>query len=238
LLRSGTRLAAFGLVMALAVPAQAKKMVYSPVVVEGEKEVEYYVDWREPADGVDVVGHELSVEYAVGARDKLSLYGVFSERAGRTTYDQANLEWIHQVFEQGAHAWDFGTYLEFQVAETGSPQTIEFKALLEHTFPRTTLTLNPVLEQDIGPGAPSTEVGYDARLALRRWRAVEPAVELFGELGEYDDLADWPDSIQLLGPAVDLRLGRHLRWHTGVLWGLTNASEDVRVKTQVAWEWY
>lgn len=219
-------------------PAQAKKIVYSPLVVEGEKEVEYYVDWRERADGTDVVGHELSLEYAFGPRDRLALYGVWSESGGRLTYDQANLEWIHQFFEQGAHAWDFGTYLEYQVAETGSPQTIEFKALLEHTFPRLTLTLNPVLEQDIGPDAPSTEVGCAARLGLRRWSAVEPALEWYGELGEYDDLADWPDSSQLLGPATDLRLGRHLRWHTGVLWGLTSASDDVRVKTQLAWEWF
>jgi len=228
----------FGTVLALAVPAQAKKIVYSPVVVQGEKEVEYYVDWRERSDGIDVVGHELSLEYAFGPRDQIALYGVWSESRGRVAYEQQNVEWIHQVFEQGAHAWDFGTYLEYQIAETGSPQTIEFKALLEHTFPHTTLTLNPLLEKDIGPAAPSLEVGYNARLGLRRWRTVEPAVELYGELGEVDDLADWPDSSQLLGPAVDLRLGHHLRWHTGVLWGLTNASEDVRVKTQVAWEWF
>lgn len=237
-MHKGIWFAACGLVLVLAVPAQAKKMVYSPVVAEGEKEVEYYVDWGEGADGVDVVGHELSVEYAFAPRDQIALYGVWSDSGGQVDFVKSNLEWIHQVTEQGAHAWDFGTYLEYQVHETGSPSTIEVKALLEHTFPHTTLTLNPLLEKDIGPNPPGVEVGYGARWALRHWREATPALELYGDLGEVEDLKDWPETSQLLGPVVDLKLGHHLSWQVGALFGLTRDSDDVRIKSQIAWEWF
>jgi hypothetical protein len=230
-------MAALGLLL-LAAPAGAKDFVYSPVVTQGEKEVEYYVDWGEGSDGVDTVGHELSLEYAFAPRDQIALYGVWSDSGGEKSFEKSTLEWIHQVTEQGAHAWDFGTYVEYQLHDTGTPSTLEVKALLEHTFPRTTLTLNPVLEKDIGPGAPGVEAAYGARWALRHWREVTPAVELYGELGELEDLRDWPETSQLLGPVVDLRLGHHLHWQVGTLFGLTRGSDDVKVKTQVAWEWF
>lgn len=227
-------------VLCLAAPAQAKKIVYSPLVHEGEKEIEYYVDWHEDTSATDVVGHELAFEWGATARDQLALYAVWEDLSGRDLeLTEYQLEWIHQFFEQGEHAWDVGTYLEYAMTDTGDAASVEGKILLEKTFPRTTVTLNGIVEKKaVSWREASPEVGYAARWALRLGERVTPALELFGDLGEIEDLKDGPETTQLLGPAVDLRLARAIKWHVGTLFGLTRDSENVRVKTQVAWEWY
>jgi hypothetical protein len=231
--------AALGAVLALAGPCWAKDIVYSPVVHEGEKEFEYYVDWHE-ADGRDVVGHELAFEYALAPRDQIALYGVWEGVSGHDpVFNAYQVEWIHQVFEQGERAWDFGTYLEYAVHDQGAADTVEFKALLEKTLPATTVTLNGIVEKELGVAAEERTVGgYAARWALRRWARVTPAVEAFGEFGEIAAMASPSRQEHLAGPAVDMRLGRSVHWHVGALFGLTGGSEDVRVKTQLAVEWY
>jgi hypothetical protein len=231
---------ALGLTLLVAAPAQAKKFVYSPRVVEGEKEVEYYVDWREDAAAADVVGHELAFEWGVDGRNIVALYGTWDDGPGEgPAYAGTKLEWIHTFFEPGERAWDFGTYLEYRIAERGGTDSAEFKALLEKTLPRTTLTLNGVVEKPVEAWRKSSpEVGYAARWAVRRWREVIPAVELYGNLGEVEDLKDWPETSQLLGPVVDLHLTRFVHWQVGALFGLTKDTENVRLKTQLAVEWY
>jgi len=225
---------------ALAAPAEAKKMVYSPVVHEDEKEVEYYVDWHEDGAGDDVVGHELSFEYGFAPKDMVALYGVWEGVSGEDpTFTNYQVEWIHQVFEQGERAWDFGTYMEYQVADKGGADSVEFKALFEKTLSASTVTINGIFEKQIGENAQEgTEAGYAARWALRRWPAVTPAVEAYGDVGEIQDMANGGDQPHILGPVVDLKLPGGLSWEVGALFGLTHGSEDVRVKTQLAVEWY
>jgi len=236
----GIGAAALGAVVALGGPAWAKDMVYSPLVHDGEKEIEYYVDWHEDTSATDVVGHELAFEWGATARDQLALYGVWEDLSGRDLeMTEYQLEWIHQFFEQGEHAWDVGTYLEYATTDTGDAAGVEAKILLEKTLPRTTVTLNGIIEKPwVAWKEASPEVGYAVRWALRLGPRVTPAVEWFGDLGEIEDLKDGPETTQLLGPVVDVRLTRAIKWHVGTLFGLTRDSENVRVKTQLAVEWY
>jgi hypothetical protein len=231
--------AALGAVMALAAPAEAKKFVYSPIVEEGEKEIEYYVDWHEAA-GEDVVAHELAYEWGFAPKDMIAIYGVWEAVSGEDpTFMQYQVEWIHQVFEQGERPWDFATYVEYQVRDKGDADKVEFKALLEKTLSRSTVTINGVFEKAIGEGAQDgTEAGYAARWALRRWPRVTPALEAYGEVGEITDMKDGDEQPHILGPVVDLQLAHGLSWQVGALFGLTDGSEDVRVKSQLAVEWY
>jgi len=236
--RAGVALA----VLCLAVPAEAsdKKVVYSPLVHEGEKEIEYYIAYHEGADGIDVVLHELELEWGATARDSVAAYASWEDLAGAdlemTGY---KLEWIHQFFEQGEHSWDVGSYVEYAMTDQGDADRVEVKALLEHTFPRTTLTLNPVLEKEVGEEAEvGVEAAYGARWALRLSPRVEPAVEFYGDLGEVEDIKDWPETRQLLGPVVDVRINHSFAFQAGALFGLTRDSEDVRLKTLFAFEWY
>jgi hypothetical protein len=235
-----TAAAAVLAVLVAAAPAQAKKYVYSPIVEETEKEIEYYVDWREASDGTDVVGHELEFEYGFAPRDMIAFYGVWEAVSGDDpSFEKYKVEWIHQVFEQGERAWDFGTYLEYAIADKGGADKVEFKALFERALGPGIVTLNGVFEKEIGENAAEgTEFGYAARYAWRLSPAVTPAVEAYGGFGEMQDVKKWDDQSQIIGPVVDLRVGQAVALQVGALFGLTDGSEDVRLKSQVAFEWY
>lgn len=227
-------------VLTVAAPAQAKKYVYSPIVEETEKEVEYYVDWREKPDGTTVVGHELEFEYGFAPKDAISFYGVWEQASGEDVqFLKYKVEWIHQVFEQGERAWDFATYFEYQIADKGGADKVEFKTLFERALGGNLLTLNGIFEKQIGENAADgTEFGYAARYAWRLRPNVVPAVEAFGDFGQMQDVNKWDDQSHIVGPVVDLRLGRAVSWQVGALFGLTDGSEDVRLKSNLALEWY
>jgi len=150
-------------VLTVAAPAQAKKYVYSPIVEETEKEVEYYVDWREKPDGTTVVGHELEFEYGFAPKDAISFYGVWEQASGEDVqFLKYKVEWIHQVFEQGERAWDFATYFEYQIADKGGADKVEFKTLFERALGGNLLTLNGIFEKQIGENAADgTEFGCE-----------------------------------------------------------------------------
>jgi hypothetical protein len=237
--RMTTAVAALAMV-ALAAPAQAKKYVYSPIVEETEKELEYYVDWREAPDGTDIVGHELEFEYGFAPRDMIAFYGVWEAVSGDDpSFQKYKVEWIHQVFEQGERGWDFGTYLEYAIADKGGADKVEFKPLFERGLGPGIVTLNGVFEKEIGENAAEgTEFGYAARYAWRLRPDLVPAVEAYGGFGEMQDVKKWDDQSHVVGPVVDLRLGGLVCWQVGALFGLTDGSEDVRLKSNLALEWY
>ncbi|MDH4229287.1 MAG: hypothetical protein OEW11_05995 [Nitrospirota bacterium] len=231
-----------------AVPAEAKKFVYSPIVHEGEKELEYYVDWyQDAADRTTAVNHEVEVVNVLAEHDKLSLYGVWEDRSkgGELNFVRYKIEWIHQIFEHNERSWDAGFYLEYQIQDdpTGVQKAdkIEFKPLLAKSVGKTEFRFNGVLEKELGvatAGAttPGAELGYAAQVSLQA-RPVQPMLEVFGSLGEVRDL-HYSKNRQLIGPVFKVGLGRRLVWEVGALFGTTPASEDVRIKSNLALEWY
>ncbi|MDH5527405.1 MAG: hypothetical protein OEY97_08885 [Nitrospirota bacterium] len=230
--------------VAMTAPAEAKKMVYSPIVHAGEKELEYYVDWHEAkGSGTTVLGHELELAYVYSDKDTLALYGVWDQQSAggggtdATQFAKWKIEWIHQLFEQGERSWDAGIYVEYQIsADTASADKIELKPLFQKSFDKLTLTLNGVLEKKLD-GVSPTEGGYAAQLKWRLSPSLEPMLELYGGVGEIGDMR-YKANTQLLGPVFNIGLGKWWVWQVGALYGISDASEDLRIKSNIAFEWY
>ncbi len=229
------------LVLLLASPAWAKKIVYSPIVHEGEKEIEYYIEWYESSGGDDVVGHEIELKYGFGPRDSLGLYVVLEDTNGVSLdVKRYKSEWIHQLYEQGERFIDLATYLEYQINNDPTrADKVEFKALLEKSTTDFSITGNLVLEKELGVNATDgTEIGYALRAAGRWSPRVIPALEAFGSLGEVRNPKSLSLQGHLLGPVVNIYLSKRIVWQVGLLWGLTSGSDDLRAKSQLSWEWY
>jgi len=228
-------------VLLCALPAQAKKHVYAPVVHEGEREVAYYADWREDSAGNSVISHELEFEFGIGPRDMIAFYAVYGNGPGSDTeLVRYKAEWIRQLWEQGERAVDAGIYLEYQINDApDKADKVEFKPLLQKDIGRITLTGNGIFEKQIGENASGgTEFGYAAKAAYRKHRWVTPSIEAFGGLGQIKNFARPQDQAHIVGPVVDVRIGRAVALQLGALFGVTNGSEDVRLKSQIAFEWY
>ena len=225
-----------GSVLSFAV--QAKTMVYSPKVSEGEFETAYYVDaYRGPGDRFANT-QELEFEYGLTRNDKAALYLVGGHRPGDVSEAAWQIEWIHDLGGT-ASLNGLGVYVEYRQARNAVDK-IELKPLYETWFSDRALRmrLNAELERGIGGGADNgIEVGYAAGLALARDKTWVPALEFFGTLGEIGNIQSLDDQSHLGGAALDVRLTQDLKWHIGGLFGLTSGSEDWRVKSQLSLEW-
>ena len=228
-------------VVLMALPAHAKKYVYSPIVHEGEREFALYTDWRETPSGSDVVGHELEFEWGAGERDLIAVYGVYEDRSSQNArFDKFKAEWIHQFWEQGERPVDTGVYLEYQIRDGATrADKVEVKPLLQKDLGRLTLTGNGVFEKEIGEFASGgTELGYAVKAAWRINPKMTPSIEAFGGFGEIKNITPADQQSHIIGPVLDLRFGPAISWQVGALFGLTDGSEEVRLKNQISYEWY
>ena len=220
-------------------PVEAKYKVYSPIVLPaGQKEVSYYADWYQSGNQ-DVVDQELTLGWGLTAKDKVSAYGIWNDQAGQgTEYTGATLEWIHSFGKnQQADAWKFATFLNYQISDTQGEDEIEFRPLFEKTMTHSALILNGVFDKRVENWSEEgLKLGYSARWALNNFELITPALEWYGDLGDIENVEDWPETTQLLGPVMDLHTGR-VAWQLGALFGLTQASESVRVKAEVTLPW-
>ena len=220
-------------------PVEAKYKVYSPIVLPaGQKEVSYYADWYQSGNQ-DVVDQELTLGWGLTAKDKVSAYGIWNDQAGQgTEYTGATLEWIHSFGKnQQPDAWKFATYLNYQISDTQGEDEIEFRPLFEKTMTHSALILNGVFDKRVENWSEEgLKLGYSVRWALNNFELITPALEWYGDLGDIENVEDWPETTQLLGPVMDLHTGR-VAWQLGALFGLTQASESVRVKAEVTLPW-
>jgi hypothetical protein len=226
----------------LSYPVCAKKMVYSPQVEKGEAEFEYYADWREAPGGRNLITHELEVEYGVTSTDLVALSLVYIDPpANGFAFDQYKLEWIHELEFSNTDRLAAAIYIEYQVKNKKSEaDEFEFKPLLAWRLPGrpVTLALNGILEKEIGPDAGAGfELGYAASVKRRTSKMLAVAVEAFGEFGEAANIKPAEEQSHLAGPVLELELGHEIEWQIGALLGLTHASEDLLLKSNLAIEW-
>jgi len=216
--------------------------VYSPQVEKNEAEFEYYADWRETPGGRNLVTHEVEAGYGVTNTDLFALSLVYVDPPGKGIgLDQYKVEWIHELECSYTDRLAAAIYIEYQVKNKKSEaDEFEFKPLLAWRPPGqpVTLTLNGILEKEIGPDAGAGfELGYAASVKHRASTIAAVAIEAFGEFGEAANVKPAEEQSHLVGPALELQPGHEIELRIGVLFGLTHASEDVLLKSNLAIEW-
>ena len=226
----------------LSLPAYAKKTVYSPKAEESELEFEYYIDWKESPDGQDLTTHELELEYGFTARDGVAFSLVYLDPSDNgLDFDKYKIEWIHELDLADSRRFDAALYLEYQIKDNNNEaDVIEFKPLLERRLRNrpVTLSFNGILEKEIGGNAKTgLELGYAARIDWQVSPAVLAGIEAFGAFGEAVDIKPMEQQSHIIGPVLDLEPGHEIEWQIGALFGLTDGSEDVRLKSNLSIEW-
>lgn len=225
------------------VPADAyAKKVYSPIVEEGELELEYFLDYSfdsDPAkDGSS--RHQFEFEYGVTDRWLTGVYGDFRKRPGQGfAYQGLKWENIYQLFEQGEHWLDTGLYLEYIVPKSSlnKPDVIEFKLLLEKESGKVVNTANLVLKKELGVNATkNTSSGYAWRSKWRWMPEVEAALELYGSIGELGNTSPLTQQSHQAGPVLLGKLKGGIGYEIGYLFGLTSSSDEGMFKMILSYE--
>jgi len=223
------------------VDAEAKK-VYSPIVEEGEIELEYLLDYAidsNPAKNTSA-RHQFEFELGVTDRWQTAIYGDFRKRPGQGfTYQGLKWENIYQLFEQGERWLDAGLYFEYIAPQSSlnKPDAVEFKLLLEKTFGKIVHTANLVFKKEVGANAANnTLAGYTWRSKWRETRAWEPAVEIYGSLGELGNTKPLAQQSHQIGSVFMGKLRNGFNYEVGYLFGLTSASDQGTIKLVIGYE--
>lgn len=214
--------------------------VYSPVVEKGEFALEargnVAVDDAEAIDGA--LNQRFEIEYTPTNFWHTALIGEVEKEPGEDIeYEATAWENIFQIFPQGRHWLDLGLYVEYEfAAEAGKADALEWKVLAEKNVGPLTFTINPTFEKEIGSEAEeSVEFKYAARVKWRLMPQLEPAIEVYGDIGEISDVEALREQRHQIGPVLlgKVHLGRRLavRYELGYLFGLTrDGSPDGAVK--------
>lgn len=218
------------------------RKVYSPIVEQGEVELEYLLDYS--LDNSPAVNgsarHQFELAYGITDRWMSAIVADYRKRPGqRFTYQGVKWENILQLFEQGERWLDAGLYGEYIVPKKSlnKPDVIELKVLLEKKAGRVAHTLNMIIKKELGDLATNSIIaGYAWRSKWRWTRQIEPAIELYGSLGEIGNTAPLSQQTHLIGPVLQGKLAGGIEYEIGYLFGLTAASERGAIKFLLGYE--
>ena len=228
-----------------ALPASAALRVHSPIVEQGEYELETAFDvtgdHRPQKTGAYTANVALS--YGVTSFWKVELEGQWKrDPQSQAKFDATSFENIFQVTEQGKYAADLGFFLEYEaVSQRGDHSSVTFGPLIQAEFGSNLTTLNLLFTHELGNrSAPG--LNFEARLQ-RVWPvtdAISAGIEAYWQPGR---LGAFPlASAQGLrsGPVLvgDLRLPAlgKLKYELGYLFGITGSTPQGTLRGVLEYE--
>jgi hypothetical protein len=215
--------------------------VYRPVVVPGETEVELrggYVKDSDPAINTSQA-YVVDLGYGFTPNWFSELVLEAAKGPGENLKSEA-VEWenILRFTEPGQYFADFGWFAEFRIPlVSGDPYAIETGPLIEQTVGRLVNTLDLLGERTFGgDGDDQTEVSYRLQTRYLSGARIELGLQAFGEKASGEKAA------HRIGPAAfsQMRMGQRnkIRMDAAILKGLTAATEDLRARWTVEFEFY
>jgi hypothetical protein len=155
-------------------------------------------------DRKGLLAHSLELEYGLSNKFGIAAYLDFEDPKGGSL-KQVRTKAImahYAFFEKGSRPLDIAIYLEY---------IINNKAYKDYEE----LEIRLILEKDIG----------DFRIDFN------PIFEFYGKMGEISDFKPLKGQRHYIFPTLDFYIGKRLRWHTGVGFGLTEAADDITIKS-------
>src|SRR3974390_1716577 len=207
-------------------PARAIDKVYSPIVTEGEFEIEYSgnTTFDRNDDKNNLQSHEAELEYAPIDRLDLELAADFEkEPDGHLGITTTGFGGRYQFFEQGEYWLDAGALVTYNAAiHRGSdPDTIEAKLLLEKQWGRILNRANIGIEQDVcshARGGPDRIFLWNSRYRLAPH--FEPGFEVQSDFGKPNEHAEQ----HYIGPAIFGQILPGLNYEAAYYFGVSGGA--------------
>ena len=224
--------------------AWATKKVYSPHVEQGEVEIEargsYDFDDSDEKDGKQKQKYALG--YGVNAWWFTELYFAVIEKSKGKDWEYESIEWANrfQLSEPGEWFVDTGLYFayEFGVADEANDK-IEGKLLLQKDLGDFVHIANLILESEVGGDAEEAlegGVAWSTRYRFQKW--LEPGVEWHSDFGELGEGSSFEEQKHQLGPVIYGKIGDHIKYDVGYLFGVSDGAPDGMLKWIVEFEWH
>jgi hypothetical protein len=217
--------------------------VATPIVDEGEREVDFKAGSRKLRDGARESAWSLGLGYGATAWWFTELYAKWHHEPGeRSAFDAWEWENKFQLTETGKYPVDVGFLLELErPKDRGEGYEYVWGPLLQTEFGLWQGNLNLLIEKHIRAAEPAkAELNYQWQMKYRWTPSLEFGVQGFGGVGPWNDWAASKEQSHIAGPALfgRIKAGEHqaIKYNAGLLFGLNHSSPKHTLRVQAELE--
>lgn len=227
-------------------PAQASPSDYvvTPLVQQGEREIDFKAGTAKNHDGTRESAYSLGLGYGVNSWWFTEFYAKWHrEPSLPNTFDAWEWENKFQLTETGKYPVDLGFLLEIERPKDRSEgyEYVWGPLLQTDLTPSIQGNLNVLVTKHIRAATPTkAEMGYQWQLKYRWQPNFEYGLQGFGDMGPTSHLSSRDEQSHTLGPAFfgRVRTGQHefIKYNAGVLFGATDGSPRTTFRLQAEFE--
>lgn len=183
------------------------------------------------------LSHSLEIEYGFTNRWTVSAYVDFEQPEGQgIRYTRMRSVFFrYRFFEKGDRFLDAAIYCEYYLPRKRykNEEELEIKLILEKETGPFTIDLNPSVEKatsgpEIGEGL---KFNYASGVYHNLSPKVRAGLEFYGKIGELGAPEEMRRQRHWIFPALKVKLPKRIGWDIGAGFGLTEASDDVVLKS-------
>ncbi|MDL2338539.1 MAG: hypothetical protein QFE16_11925 [Pseudomonadota bacterium] len=224
--------------------AGPSEYVVTPLVEEGEREIDFKAGTAKSRDGTRESQYSLGLGLGVNSWWFTELYAIWHKQPGEGhSFDAWEWENKFQLTETGKYAVDVGFLFEIERPKDRS-EGYEYRwgpLLQTDITPSLQANLNLLFEKRIRSSQPSkAELGYQWQLKYR-WRpSFEYGLQGFGDVGPWDHWEPKSEQPHIAGPAIfgRIKVGERqsIKYNAALLFGLTDGAPRNTVRMQAEYE--
>lgn len=218
--------------------------VATPIVEEGEREIDFKAGAAKSRDGSRERAHSLGLGWGATNWWFTELYVKWHKEPGAgNTFDAWEWENKFQLTETGKYPVDIGLLLEIERPKNRS-EGYEYRwgpLLQADVGTRVQVNLNILVEKHIRNAEPAkAELGYQWQAKYRWQPEFEYGLQGFGNVGPWNEWKRASEQSHIAGPAIfgRMRAGDRqiIKYNAGLLLGLTNGAPRNTVRVQAEYE--
>lgn len=218
--------------------------VHTPIVEEGEREIDFKAGTAKLRDGTRATEYSLGLGWGVNSRWFTELYAKWHKEPGEShAFDAWEWENRFQLTETGKYPVDVGFLLEIERPRDRS-EGYEYKwgPLFQMDFgTRVQGNLNVLVEKHIRTDNPErAELGYEWQVKYRYRPEFEFGAQGFGDVGPWNHWEPHSEQPHIAGPALfgKFHVGAKqvIKYNAAVLFGLTDGAPRNTFRLQTEYE--
>ena len=218
--------------------------IYSPIVEEGEREIDTKFGTQKPRSGEDSrqSGASIGLGYGVTSWWFTEIYGKNTWDGNNSQFDAVEWENKFQLTETGKYFVDVGFLIELERPQNRNEgYEAKYGFLLQKDWNKWQANLNLLMQGHYtGTENQGTYFGYQGQVKYRLQPELQLGAQLFSWLGQLNNWNTNQQQQTSVGPAIfgKTKLGRKeaLVYNVAYLWGTTTASPKNTIRMQVEYE--
>jgi hypothetical protein len=216
--------------------------VASPLVSEGEKEIDFKMGTAVDSEGNRKTVTSVGFGFAPKPWLFTELYAKGVNEAGKTSFDAFELEAKVQLTERGKYPIEIGVLLEIERPKNRDEgYEVTYGLLLQKDFDQYQANFNTILQRSYQSiGEQPTHLNYQYQLKYRYKPAFELGLQGFGGVGQWDKWSKGNEAQHNIGPAVfgKLHLGGKNMIAYNVAWlrATTTSTPNNTLRMQMEYE--